>query len=81
MWFFVTLLVSLGGLVLLFVPVPVPLYVPVGVSATGWVLARMLTMRTHTDRRLRRTCGVLALVTAGLVLAWYLFLSLAAFLL
>ncbi|PKN45864.1 MAG: hypothetical protein CVU59_07790 [Deltaproteobacteria bacterium HGW-Deltaproteobacteria-17] len=77
MWFFVTLLISLGGLVLLFIPMPVPLFVPVGVSATGWVFARMLTMRTHTDRRLRRTCGVLALTTAGLVLAWYLVLGAA----
>jgi len=81
MWFFVTLLVSLGGLVLLFVPVPVPLFVPVGVSATGWVLARMLTMRTHTDRRLRHTSGVLALVTTGLALAWYLLLSVVSFVL
>ncbi len=79
MWFFLTLLLSLGGLVLLFIPVPVPLFVPVGVSATGWVLARMLTMRTHTDRRLRRTCGVLALTTAGLALVWYLVLAAAAF--
>jgi len=72
MGFFLTLLLSLGGFVLLFLPVPVPLFVPVGVSATGWVLSRMLTMRTHTDRRMRRTCGVLALLTAGLALVWYL---------
>ena len=79
MWFFLTLLLSLGGLGLLFVPVPVPLFVPVGVSATGWVLARMLTMRTHTDRRLRRTCGILALITAGVALVWYLLLLGATF--
>jgi hypothetical protein len=43
-----------------------------GVAGTGWALAHMFTMRTHTDRRLRRLCGALALVTAGLALLWYL---------
>lgn len=72
MGFFLTFLLSLGGLVLLFIPVPAPLFVPVGVSASGWVLGHLLTPRTPTDLRLRRVCGVLALTTAGLALLWYL---------
>jgi len=72
MGFFLTFLVSLGGLVLLFLPVPVPLYVPMGVAGTGWALAHLLTPHTPTDLRLRRVCGVLALVAAGLTLLWYL---------
>ncbi len=75
MAFFLTFLLSLGGLVLLFIPVPVPLFVPTGVSFTGWAVAHLLPLRTPTDRRLRRSCGALALITAGLTLLWYLVLG------
>jgi hypothetical protein len=72
MGFFLAFLLSLGGLVLLLIPVPVPLFVPAGVAFTGWALAHLLALRTSTDRRLRRLCGALALTTAGLTLLWYL---------
>lgn len=72
MAFFLAFLLSLGGLVLLFLPVPVPLFVPTGVAFTGWALAHLLPLRTPTDRRLRRFCGALALTAAGLTLLWYL---------
>jgi len=75
MGFFLTFLVSLGGLLLLFIPLPVPLFVPVGVAGTGWALAHLLASRTPTDLRLRRLCGVLAAVTTGLALLWYLLLG------
>ncbi len=75
MSFFLTFLVSLGGLLLLFIPLPAPLFVPVGVAGTGWAVSHLLTPRTPTDLRLRRLGGVMAAVTAGLALLWYLLLG------
>lgn len=71
MGFFLCFLVSLGGFLLVFLPLEIPLYIAPTVAATGWILSHLLKEKTPTDRRFRRFSGVFALLATGIVVVWY----------
>ncbi len=72
MWFFISFLVSLFGLLLLFIPLPVPLWVPMGLGATGWLGTYLVTPKTPTDFRFRRINRNLAITVTALAILWLL---------